>query len=98
MAFFGNSKLRMQHEQNDPGGDDLAEIWRNAHRRRIEDFCSWFANVFGKRPQLTSPDARPHGDGMRLRSLTLQARSFLPSSDSTDSSPKDDGIDGARSG
>ena len=98
MALFGNAKLRMQHERDDLHGDDLAEIWRNAHRRRIEDFRSWFANIFRKRRRLTSPDARPHGDGVLLHSLTLQAQTFLPSSDRAVGSRKGDGIGGGRSG
>jgi hypothetical protein len=95
--IFGHSKLRIQHERNDPGGADLAEIWRNAHRRRIQDFRAWLANFFEKCRQLTSPDARPQSEGILCRLLNLRARTFLPSS-GADSPPKGDEIGGGRSG
>jgi hypothetical protein len=69
----------MQHERRDLDDDDLAEIWRSAQRRRTEDLHSWFTHTFRIRRQLKSPDARPRDDGVRLRSLTLLARTLLGS-------------------
>jgi hypothetical protein len=78
----------MQHERHDLDGDDLAEIWRSAQHRRTEDVYSWFTNIFKKRQQLKSPDTRPDCDGVFFRSLTSQARTFLPSSDSAGGSQR----------
>jgi hypothetical protein len=45
----------MQHERHDPDGDDFAEVWRSAHRRRSEDIYGWFTDIFKKRRRFGSP-------------------------------------------
>jgi hypothetical protein len=75
-VFLKLRSYAMQRERPDLDGDDLATIWRRAQHRRTEDACSWFTNIFKKRRQLKSPDTRPHDDGVLVRSLTLQARTF----------------------
>jgi hypothetical protein len=88
----------MQHERNDPVGGDFAEIWRSAQHRRIEDLRRWLTRIFKKSQQLESPDARTRRDWMLFRSLTLQARTFLPSRDSAGGSRKIHGIKGGSTG
>jgi hypothetical protein len=48
-------------------GDDFAEIWRSAQRRRSDDVYFWFTNIFEKRWQFKSPSRYV---GLLFRSFT----------------------------
>jgi hypothetical protein len=39
----------VQQERHDLIGDDFAEIWRSAQRRRSDGVYFWFTNIFERR-------------------------------------------------
>jgi hypothetical protein len=39
----------MKREQNNNDPDHLAEVWRNAQRRRAEDIGGWLSRLFDRR-------------------------------------------------
>ena len=44
----------MQPERHDFQGDDFAEVWRSAHRRRSEDVAVWFTSAVRARRRLNA--------------------------------------------
>src|SRR5712672_1264560 len=63
----------VRHERHDLGGDDFAEVWRKAQRRRSEDIYFLFTHVFRKRWRFKSPNRY----GRLLRSFTHNSEPFL---------------------
>jgi hypothetical protein len=47
----------VQHERHDLNGNDFAEIWRSAQRRRSDDVYFWFTYIFKKRIRFRSPNS-----------------------------------------
>jgi hypothetical protein len=47
----------MEREQNNTDPDGLAEVWRSAERRRMEDIGAWFSQWFEQRRRLKVSDA-----------------------------------------
>jgi hypothetical protein len=86
----------MPHQHHDLNGDDQAQVWRCAQHRRTEDIRAWFADIFGKRRQLKSPDARWYFAAALFRSLTSQR--LLPSGHGAAGSGKGDSATGGQSG
>ena len=48
----------MEREQNNIDPDGLAEIWRSAERRRVEDMGAWLSHWFEQRRRLKVSDAQ----------------------------------------
>jgi hypothetical protein len=48
----------MEREQNDIDPDGLAEIWRSAERRRVEDMGAWLGQWLEQRRRLKVSDAQ----------------------------------------
>jgi hypothetical protein len=47
----------MEREQNNTDSDGLAEVWRSAERRRVEDIGAWLSQWFAQRRRLRVSDA-----------------------------------------
>jgi len=83
----------VQHERHDPDGDDFAEVWRSAQRRRSEDIYVWFTHIFRKRWRFKSPNRY----GRLLRSFTHNSEPFFLSK-KEQAAPQGDGSQGGRNG
>jgi hypothetical protein len=48
----------MEREQNTTDPDGLAEVWRSAERRRVEDLGAWLSQWIEQRRRLKVSDAQ----------------------------------------